>query len=180
MEPTRRTERDGARLIRDRLGTSRSYVAQRHEGDLVDWTTQRWVQLTGRVVSRQGHPWLDGPAGRPTGIGARFFEDYADAHGLRVLHGQPGGLISSFETLRCAAFDPGAISAAVVDFYARTGAFDLDVWSQWTGPFRPFGWALAAIFSRRLQQLNVPLSNLDTSRGMTSEVGVALEPSRTR
>jgi hypothetical protein len=36
--------------------------------------------------------------------------------------------------------------------------------------FRPFGRLLAALFSRRLQQLNVPLSPLDASRGMTSEV----------
>jgi hypothetical protein len=43
-------------------------------------------------------------------------------------------------------------------------------WSQWCGVFRPFGWTLAILFSRRLQQLNVPLSGLDTSRGMTSEV----------
>jgi len=140
------------------------------KGNLVDWMTQSWVRLTGRVVSREGCPWLDGPAGRPSGIGADFFEDYADANGLRALVGQPGGLLPSFEALRSETFDPGAISPAVVDFYARTHAFDLDAWSQWTGAFRPFGWALAAIFSRRLQQLNVPLSNLDTSRGMTSVV----------
>jgi hypothetical protein len=149
-------------------------------GDLVDWMTQRWVRLTGRAVSLGEHPWLDGPAGRPTGIGAKFFEDYADENALRVLHGQPGGLVPSFETLRAVAFDPGGISAGVVDFYARTDAYDLDAWSQWTGPFRPFGWALAALFSRRLQQLNVPLSNLDTSRGITSTVVPVVDANTSR
>ena len=58
----------------------------------------------------------------------------------------------------------------MVHFYQRTCEYDLDAWSQWCGAFQPFGWALAYLFSRRLQQLNVPLSNLDTSLGMTSDV----------
>jgi hypothetical protein len=67
-------------------------------------------------------------------------------------------------------FDPDAVRPAVAEFYERTSEFELDAWSQWCGLFRPFGWALAVLFSRRLQQLNVPLSGLDTSRGMTSDV----------
>jgi hypothetical protein len=139
-------------------------------GNIVDWTTQRWVQLTGREVSLADHPWLDGPAGKPTGIGTSFFDVYANDRGLRLLRGQSSGLVPDLEALRSTGFDPGAISPAVVDFYERTSTYDLDAWSQWCGLFRPFGWALAVLFSRRLQQLNVPLSNLDTSRGMTSEV----------
>lgn len=139
-------------------------------GHLVDWLTQRWVQFTGRKVSLDDHPWLDGPFGKPTGIGASFFDSYASEHGLRVARGQTAGLVHDFEVLRSAAFDPSAVSPSVTDFYARTSTYDLDAWSQWCGVFRPFGWALAVLFSRRLQQLNVPLSNLDTSRGMTTEV----------
>jgi len=149
-------------------------------GYLVDWVTQRWVQLTGRKVFFVDYPWLDGPAGKPAGIGATFFDGYAAEHGLRVLRGQPTGLVPDFETLRSGAFDPGSISPAVIDFYARTSAYDLDAWSQWCGAFRPFGWALAVLFSRRLQQLNVPLSNLDTSRGMTSEVLPIVEAATNR
>lgn len=139
-------------------------------GHLVDWLTQRWVQLTGRWVTLADHPWLDGPHGKPTGIGASFFDDHAVERGLRVVRGQPAGLLRDFEVLRSAAFDPSAVAPSVVDFYTSTSDYDLDAWSQWCGAFRPFGWALAVLFSRRLQQLNVPLSNLDTSRGMTSEV----------
>lgn len=139
-------------------------------GDLVDWTTQRWVQLTGRKVSLADCPWLDGPARKPTGIGPSFFDDYASERGLRLLRGQSSGLVPDLEALRSTGFDPAGVSPAVADFYARTSTYDLDAWSEWTGIFRPFGWALAALFSRRLQQLNVPLSGLDTSRGMTSEV----------
>src|SRR5262249_44202799 len=55
------------------------------------------------------------------------------------------------------------------NFYEQTAAYKLDAWSEWCGFFRPFGWLLAVLFSRRLQQLNVPLSGLDTSRGLSSE-----------
>jgi hypothetical protein len=41
----------------------------------------------------------------------------------------------------------------------------IDCWSEWSSIFRPFGRLLAIVFSRRLQQLNVPLTGLDTSLG---------------
>lgn len=138
-------------------------------GDLVDWTTQRWVQFTGRRISTAEHPWLDGPVGKPSGIGSDFFESYAAERGFSILRG-PCGLVPDMGALRGPDFDPAAVAPEVTDFYERTSAYELDAWSHWCGVFRPFGSALAVLFSRRLQQLNVPLSGLDTSRGMTSEV----------
>jgi hypothetical protein len=139
-------------------------------GNLVDWSTQRWVQATGRRVSLAEHPWLDGPIGRPTGIGTSVFEDYASRNDLTLLGNRPCGLLADFDELRGPDFDPAAVAPGVADFYECASEYEIDTWSQWTGAFRPFGRALAAIFSRRLQQLNVPLSGLDTSRGMTSGV----------
>ena len=149
-------------------------------GTVADRLTQRWVRLTGRVVSLREHPWLEGPAGEPAGIGARFFEGYVAAHGLRIADGDPTGLLPSVGVLRSADFKPDEVAAGVTDFYERTDGYDLDAWSEWAGVFRPFGWALAAIFSRRLQQLNVPLSNLDTSRGMVSDVRSVVDASTGR
>lgn len=139
-------------------------------GHLVDWSTQRWVQLTGRRVSLGDQQWLDGPIGKATGIGHAFFEEYAAEHRLRIRRGSAAGLVTDFQSLRSPEFNPDTVAPAVVEFYQRTSEYELDAWSQWCGVFRPFGWALAVLFSRRLQQLNVPLSGLDTSRGMTSEV----------
>ena len=61
-------------------------------------------------------------------------------------------------------------------FYEQTSAFGMDAWAEWNGMFRPFGKLLATLFSRRLQQLNVPISALDTSRGITSEVVQLVDP----
>jgi hypothetical protein len=91
-------------------------------------------------------------------------------HGLKIEQGRSAGLVSDFECLATDQFNPATVAPAVSRFYQKTSDYELDAWSQWCGAFRPFGWALAVLFSRRLQQLNVPLSGLDTSLGMTSEV----------
>jgi hypothetical protein len=155
------------------LGESRGY--------LTDWVTQLWVRLTGRRVDTTREPWLAGPVGRPHGIGPEFFTELARRDRLEVRQGGEGhtcGLLADFDALAAPDFDPRQVHASVIDFYVRTSAYDLDAWAEWCGAFRPFGRLLAWLFSRRLQQLNVPLSGLDTSRGVTSEVLQLVDPSR--
>jgi hypothetical protein len=140
-------------------------------GVLSDWTTQRWVQLTGRRVDLGECPWLEGPVGDVDVIGSGFFRRLAERKDLELVTAGPGrGLLEDFGRLRGPRCDPKAIDARVAAFYERTAEFEFDVWSEWCGAFRPFGGALASLFSRRLQQLNVPLSALDTKLGITSDV----------
>jgi hypothetical protein len=139
-------------------------------GQLGDWITQRWVQLTGRRVLLETAPWLAGPTGEPRGIGEDFFADLARREGLVLRRPAEGGLISEFTRLAASDFEPSSVDPQVIAFYAGTARYELDSWAEWRGAFRPFGWLLAILFSRRLQQLNVPLTGLDTSRGVTSEI----------
>jgi len=55
----------------------------------------------------------------------------------------------------------------VRDFYEHTGRYHLDVWSQWSPLFWPFGWALINFVSRQMEQLNFPMYPLETAQGMT-------------
>jgi hypothetical protein len=144
------------------LGEKRGYLS--------DWVTQRWVCLTGRRISIREHPWLDGPVGETRGIGKHFFETYALAHNLEAVREGTRGLIHDFSCLCECNPSLAAVSARVQDFYEKTSGFEMDAWSEWHGLFRPFGKALSLLFSRRLQQLNVPLSPLDSAKGMTSVV----------
>jgi hypothetical protein len=138
-------------------------------GRLVDRITQRWVQFTGRQVDLAGDDkWLAGPTGEPEGIGSEYFQKFAQKHSLEINPGK--GLLNDFKQLRGPDFDPASVAKPVVDFYQKTAEYSLDAWSEWCNAFRPFGRLLALLFSRRLQQLNVPLSSLDTSRGLTSEI----------
>jgi hypothetical protein len=54
--------------------------------------------------------------------------------------------------------------------------YNLDAWGESSGKFKPFGRLLAVLFSRRLQQLIVPLSGLDTSHGISSDVLHLVDP----
>jgi hypothetical protein len=145
-------------------------------GHLSDWVTQRWVQATGKSVQLRDHPWLSGPVGATTGIDADLVSELARADGLKEQRDDDAGLLTDFAGLEATDFDPALVAPRVVDFYTRTARYELDSWAQWSAPFRPFGVLLSLVFSRRLQQLNVPLSGLDTSRGVTSEVVPLVEP----
>jgi hypothetical protein len=140
-------------------------------GVLSDWVTQRWVQLTGESVSLSDCPWLEGPVGDVGLIGSAFFRRLAERKNLDFVANGPGrGLIDDFSRLSGPACRTDDVDVRVIAFYENTADFEFDIWSEWCGAFRPFGGALAAIFSRRLQQLNVPLSPLDTKLGITSDV----------
>lgn len=151
-------------------------------GHLTDWVTQLWVRATGRRVELADAPWLAGPVGEPRGIGPDYFAELARREGLVLRDGTMGGdgpargLVQDFAALAAPDFDPARIHPAVVDFYHHTSAYDLDAWAEWHGAYRPFGRLLVRLFSRRLQQLNVPLSGLDTSRGVTSHVLQLADP----
>jgi hypothetical protein len=144
------------------LGETRGY--------LTDWLTQLWVRFTGRRVDITDVPWLAGPIAPTRGVGPQFFADLARAEGLALRAEAGQGLLSDFGALAAPDFTPARVHPTVIEFYERTSAYELDAWAEWHGLFRPFGRLLARLFSRRLQQLNVPLSGLDTSRGVTSDV----------
>jgi hypothetical protein len=150
------------------LGSRRGYFS--------DWVTQQWVRLTGRRISLGEHPWLQGPAGAPAGIGPDFYERLASQLGLAIAADGERGLMPSFSELTGPGFDAAAVDPRIVDFYQRTSGYRLDAWSHWCGLFRPFGWLLAILFSRRLQQLNIPLSPLETSKGLKSRIVSLVDP----
>ena len=140
-------------------------------GYLSDWITQRWVQITGRRIDLEQETWLDGPMGKPTHIGKNFFHELAEEANLEIDTSSQGrGLIHDFHLLSSPIFDAKHVGPNIIDFYEHTSGYDLDAWAEWCGAFRPFGSLLAFVFSRRLQQLNVPLSALDTSTGITSDI----------
>lgn len=145
------------------LGSTRGY--------LTDWITQLWVRATGRQVDLHDEEWLHGPIAPVTGIRPDYFDGIAERAGL-VLSSPCGdaGIIPNIEILDGPDSVIAKLDPAVRKFYEETSTYELDAWAEWCGLFRPFGWLVAVLFSRRLQQLNVPLSSLDTSRGLTSEI----------
>jgi len=144
---------------------------KRPRSSLLDLTTQLWVRLTGRRVALTDVPWLDGPTGDVDVIGESFFHRLAERDGLIVDDsGHPQGLLPSMSALSGPSFDALQLHPQVQRFYLQTSTYGFDVEPVWSGGLRPFAWLVSALFSRRLRQLNVPLSKADVARGATSEV----------
>ena len=132
--------------------------------------TQQWVKATGRRFDVAAAPWLDGPVGDVERVGDAWLAAHAHVLNARVRDRDTAGLLPDMSVLDSAEFTAAALHPEVRDFYEHTAQWRLDVWSQWSAWMRPGGVVLSALFSRRLQQLNLPLQPLDVSRGMTSRV----------
>ncbi|MGZ8558965.1 MAG: hypothetical protein ACXWWC_11550 [Chitinophagaceae bacterium] len=140
-------------------------------GHLQDWITQVWVKVTGRRFNPENADWLIGPIGDTEIIKDKFITDIAEKENLEIQQNFSGtGLLESFSELELTDNEKALVNQQVVHFYERTSNYNFEVWSEWCGFFRPFGWFLSIIFSKRLQQLNLPLSSLDSAKGINSNI----------
>jgi hypothetical protein len=134
------------------------------------------VRLTGRKIRKSEAPWLACVLGKPGVIGTGVYQRIAEEEKLEI--GQPtdAGLISNFESLRGPSFDPERVDARIRHFYERTALYKLEVWSEvyFAGKF--VLWLLVEFISRRMDQLNFPISSLEVAKGMTSEIVQLREP----
>src|ERR1051325_6776129 len=141
------------------------YPSQR----LQDWLSQLWVMWRGRRVEPGQIAWLFGPFGDVDVIADHYIERLACEESLQVERRAEGvGLLDSMEEML--GEDVTRLDPAIRGFYERTADFGLEVWSEWCCFCRPFAALIQWLYSRRLQQLNLPLRPLDTSRGITSEI----------
>ncbi len=139
-------------------------------GVLGAWFIRQLIWLFGRTYRRADIEWLMGPIGGDV-IGDAPYRDVAAAEGLTIeREARVGGLVPSFEQLRCDGFDPVKTQPLVRDFYEHTTDFSMDVWSRTYFPSNVGLFLLVKTISRQVNQLNFPLSPLDTAHGMVSEI----------
>jgi hypothetical protein len=137
----------------------------------VDRATQLWVRLTGRRVRLSEQVWLGGPVGDTDVIGEKFFHRLAEREGLVFDTQSPvRGLLPNVAALDGPDFESTKLDARVADFYQRTSRYSFEVSPRWSGGLRPFARLISFLFSRRLRQLNVPLSDEEARGGATSDV----------
>jgi len=135
-----------------------------------DRVSRALMLATSKRVPRDSVPWLLGPMAGQDVVGHGWVERVASELGGRTSRGDDHGLLPSFEALRGPAFEPSAVDPRVADFYEHTAGWVLDLWSEWSAVAWPFGRAITALWSQRLQQLSLPMRPLDVSMGMDSEV----------
>ncbi|MCU1243074.1 MAG: hypothetical protein JWO71_3800 [Candidatus Acidoferrum typicum] len=135
-----------------------------------------WVQLTGKLVRKGDAPWLAGPLGGRERIGTGIYERVARAEGLLIRTPPHAGLLENFNLLRGPNFNPDGVHPDIRHFYEHAAEYQLDVWSEVSLTGRFFLWLLVEFISRRMDQLNFPISSLEVAKGMTSEVVQLVEP----
>lgn len=135
-----------------------------------DVAAQAWMLATSRRLAAESVPWLVGPIAGASIVGHGWVERIAADLGGRTSRGEQHGLLPRFADLAGAGFDPARVDPRIVDFYEHTSRWRLDLWSQWSPLAWPFGQVIAALWSRRLQQLTLPMHPLDVSLGMDSSV----------
>jgi hypothetical protein len=139
-----------------------------------------WVRLTGRLVRRSDAPWLAGPLGGRERIGSGIYERVAQVEGLLIRTPPHAGLLEHFNVLRGPNFNPDAVHPDIRHFCEHAAEYQLDVWSEVSLIGRFFLWLLVEFISRRMDQLNFPISSLEVAKGMTSEVVQLVEPASGR
>lgn len=147
---------------------------------LLEEGIQLWVRLTGKRIRLGESPWLAAPLGEPERIGTGIYERIAQAQGLQIRMPPDAGLIPDFNALRGPSFNPDAIREEIRHFYEHAAQYQLEVWSEVSLTGRFFLWLLVEFISRRMDQLNFPISSLEVAKGMTSQVVQVVDPSTGR
>ena len=135
-----------------------------------------WVRLTGKRMRNGEEPWLEAPLGEKGRIGTAIYERIARAEHLEPRVVPSAGLIPDFNALRGPSFDPAAIHPEIRHFYEHAAQYHLDVWTEVSLTGRFFLWLLVEFISRRMDQLNFPISSLEVSRGMSSQIVQLIDP----
>jgi len=132
---------------------------------------QVWLRFFGRFLRKDEVPWLAGPVGPSERIGEGLPHVIARQEALEIdPPGREAGLMPDFGVLAGPAFNPSEVHPDVRRFYEHTTDYDFDVWNHAPVTSRIFLWILVKTVSRRMDQLNFPVTGLEMSLGMSSDV----------
>ncbi|MFG0273835.1 MAG: hypothetical protein ACF8QF_02130 [Phycisphaerales bacterium] len=149
------------------------YPSQR----LPDWLSQKWVTAWSRRIEPASVPWLMGPFGEVDTIGDNHIERLARDEGLEVTRGGgPAGIVAAIDDLIPDEAARNRLAPQIAAFYERTSRYEFDVWAAWRPLFGLGGRLLHRVYSRRLQQLDLPQQSLDTALGVTSDIIRLVDP----
>lgn len=143
----------------------------RKKQSIQDWITQQWVITFGKKIDAVSHNWLLGPFGSTNGIGQKFIKQLAEKEHL-VIESQKKdkGLLESINQLNLSTDELSTLSQDVIDFYQNTSKYDLRLKAKWNPIFKVFGILVRLIFSKRIEQLNVPIQNVNDPEALTSDI----------
>ncbi len=138
---------------------------------IIQSSIQFWLNTTGRKLDYTKLPYLKGPLAGQEIIGDEFYKKLANEENLKVVFSEDGGLLLDFnEVINQDSPLKDGLANEIKHFYERTAQYNMEVWSKWIPPISWFAKIIIRSVSTKMQQLNIPLSPLETSYGMTSNV----------
>lgn len=136
-----------------------------------DWFTQQWVIWWGRRINKNDHKWLIGPFGKKGIIADQFIEELAKNENLSVKRNTKNtGLLASIDLLNVTIDDHHKLNDEIIQFYEKTANYQLFFDVKWNPIFMFFGQLVNGLFSKRINQLNIPLKNTNSSKDLHSEI----------
>lgn len=136
-----------------------------------DWFTQQWVIICGKKINPSENLWLMGSFGEVNGIGEQFIHQLAEKEDLTIIRNSHSkGLLHSISSLNLQENEIKNLSKNVIDFYEKTSEYKLKLNVKWNPIFKIFGYIVNRLFSQRINQLNIPIDNIQSSENLTSEI----------
>lgn len=136
-----------------------------------DWFTQQWVIICGRKINPSENTWLFGTFGEVNGIGEKFIHQLAEKEDLTIIRkSNSKGLLDSISSLNLSENEIKKLPKNVIDFYEKTSEYKLQLNVKWNPIFKIFGYVVNRLFSQRINQLNIPTNNIQSSEKLTSEI----------
>jgi len=136
-----------------------------------DWFTQQWVIICGKKINPFENSWLMGSFGEVNGIGEKFIHQLAEKEDLTIIRNcHSKGLLDSISSLNLQESEIKNLSKSVTDFYEKTSEYKLQLKVKWNPIFKIFGYIVNRLFSQRINQLNIPTNNNQSSEDLISEI----------
>ena len=136
-----------------------------------DWFTQQWVIICGRKINPSENTWLFGTFGEVSGIGEKFIHQLAEKEDLTIIRkSNSKGLLDSISSLYLSENEIKKLPKNVINFYEKTSEYKLQLNVKWNPIFKIFGYVVNRLFSQRINQLNIPTNNIQSSENLTSEI----------
>lgn len=148
-----------------------------HKQKFQDWFTQQWIIVWGKRIESNTVPWLMGPFGKSDWISDEFVKELAQDEGLVIERNvKSQGLISSIELLGLTEDELKKLSNRVIEFYQKTAEYNLELSVRWNFVFKVLGSLVKMLFSKRIDQLNIPTESISSLEEISSEIITLTDP----
>lgn len=126
---------------------------------LQDTFTQIWVARFGKKVSLDTDGWIFGPTNIEMYRNISLNNSTVIYNNCSIKPAQ--GIINHVALFNFTTYEANCINPLITEFYTNTVNFNMDIRFNWNKAFKPLAYLVKLLFSKRLQQMNIPIISSD-------------------